>query len=188
MKKFFAIMFIGVATTLAADTIGNSEIQFPPNSMIVNQIENDGFFYVRFAVAESDIARASAPVPGLGLGYRRLAGNGAADISISGIGISSDRNSRFFWIAPKTSYFFYSSPDRKESFYYGGGLAWGGLKSKKKDSFVGIIPSLTYGYEFMRKSPVLGFAEFNVSQPALAVYKKGSFPGPVAECTIGFGF
>lgn len=182
-------MIVGLASTLAADTIVIPEMQVPPTPLIVEPTSKTGFFYVRFAAAEDNLAHAAALVPGLGIGYRRLAGNGAADISFSGIGINAHKNSRYFWTAPKISYILYSTPDRNESFYYGAGLAWGGAESESgKNKFNGIIPSIACGYEFMRKSSVLGFAEFNISQPALAVYTKGVFPGPVAELTIGCGF
>lgn len=126
-------------------------------------------------------------VPGLGIGYRRSSGQGAADVSISGIGIAEKKKGRFFWSAPKTSYIHYLQPDQKKSLYVGGGLAWGGVLSHGQE-FIGIIPSLTGGYEFVRKTNILGFTEINISQPALAVYKKGAFPNPVAECTVGIGF
>lgn len=128
-------------------------------------------------------------LPGLGIGYRRLAGDGAADISISGIGVAEKKNGKIFWTAPRASYLYYLQPDQIKSFYVGGGLAWGGLESGQHQSdFVGIIPSITGGYEFVRKSTVLSFAEFSISQPALAVHKKGDFPLPIAELTIGIGF
>lgn len=151
------------------------------------QVSKPAFFYVRFAAAESDVARMGSVLPGLGFGYRRLAGSGAADISIGGIGYKEAKNGKIFWTLPKASYLHYLQPDQKQSFYIGGGLAWGGL-ILNKDRFVGLIPSFTSGYEFVRKSSVLGFAELNISQPMLAVYKKGSFPGPVAELTFGIGF
>ncbi len=145
------------------------------------------FFYVRFAAAERDVTRPGEPLPGLGIGYRQLAGNGAADISINGIGIAERKKSQIFWSAPRASYLRYLQPDAEKSTYVGGGLAWGGVASRGQD-FIGLIPSATFGYEFARKSAVLGFAEFNVSQPALAVHKMGPFPGPIAECTVGIGF
>lgn len=204
MKKFIGTILMCFASTLSADpstlvpdvasgAIGGavsgmvSELQVPTKPSFEERISKPAFFYVRFAAAESDVTRMGSVLPGLGIGYRRLAGDGAADISISGIGYAEKKSGRIFWAAPKTSYIHYLHPDQKQSSYIGGGLAWGGLDSKHQ-RFVGIIPSFTYGYEFVRKSTVLGFAELNISQPAIAVYKNGAFPGPIAECTVGIGF
>ena len=125
-------------------------------------------------------------VPGLGLGYRRTSGHGAADISINGLG-KARHDSKFLWTAPKASYLHYFQPDAEKTGYVGGGLAWGGINSHKRD-FVGIIPSATAGYEFARKSSFLGFSELTISQPALLVGHSGSFPGPIAELSMGVGF
>jgi hypothetical protein len=211
MKKSIATILIGLFSTIVADPtpdapvdaaskliIGEavsdatSDLRFSIKSLSEEaQVSKPAFFYVRFAAAESDVARMSSLLPGLGIGYRRLAGNGAADISISGIGYGEKKNGQIFWTVPKTSYLHYFDPDQQHSLYMGGGLAWGGLMSKenqKENHFIGIIPSFTSGYEFVRKSTVLGFTELNISQPALAVYKKGAFPGPIAELTLGIGF
>lgn len=162
-----------------------TSIPTPPLQEMV--VPKQGFFYVRFATAESDLAHVSPILPGLGIGYRRLAGNGAADISFSGIGRAEGKKGRIFWTAPKASYIHYLQPNGERSAYVGGGLAWGGIK-EKDHSFIGIIPSATVGYEFAHKSAILGFAELNVSQPAAPVYRKGFFPGPMAEISVGVGF
>lgn len=200
MRKLIATILIGLFSSVSADGVSAdmvsraathetiSDIKIPIQSFSENiQVSKSGFFYVRFAAAENDMARMDSVLPGLGIGYRRLAGNGAADISISGIGHSEKKNGQIFWTVPRASYLHYFRPDQTQSFYMGGGLAWGGLISKK-DHFVGIIPSFTSGYEFIRKSNVLGFTELSISQPALAVYKKGEFPAPIGELTVGIGF
>lgn len=202
MKKLISAILIGFVSVISADLPTNVAIDIASRAITgtVSGLETptrplfeDGpitkpaFFYVHFAAAESDVTQMHSLLPGLGIGYRRLAGDGAADISISGIGYAEKKNSRIFWTFPKTSYIHYLQPDQKQSYYLGGGLAWGGLDSKSQN-FVGIIPSITGGYEFVRKSTVLGFTEFNISQPALAVYRNGAFPGPIAECTVGIGF
>jgi len=103
------------------------------------------------------------------------------------------------WTAPKASYLHYFQPNAKKSAYLGGGVAWGGVFSREREfdsegnfgtkvvDFTGIIPSVMAGYEFSRKS-VLGFTELTISQPALSVYRKGSFPGPCVEFSTGIGF
>lgn len=207
MKKTIAIILLGLSSVVSADLVQDavvdtastivvgkaiSEATSSPESQIKPHFEKaeaskPAFFYVRFTAAESDVARMGSVLPGFGVGYRRLAGNGAADISISGIGAQEKKNAQLYWTFPKASYLHYFRPDQKESFYVGGGLAWGGLETPN-NRFVGIVPSFTGGYEFVRKSTVLGFTELNISQPALPVYSKGDFPGPIAEVTVGIGF
>ncbi len=191
MKKIINTILLSAASLLSADPIGgfisgrNSDFMSAKPSFEETASPKLGFCYVRFVTAES----MNAVLPGLGIGYRRLAGNGAADISVSGIGIAEKKTGKIFWTAPKASYIHYLQPDKKRSFYVGGGLAWGGLESRSRSSnFIGIIPSLTSGYEFVRKSSILGFAELNLSQPAVAVYRKGEFPLPIMELTVGIGF
>lgn len=150
-------------------------------------IARQGFFYVRFAAAESDLVHASSIYPGLGIGYRRLAGDGAVDISLSGIGHAEGRRERIFWNVPRGSYMHYLEPNATQSAYMGGGLAWGGISSKNSH-FIGIIPSFIVGYEFARKTSFLGFTELTISQPTLSVFRKGPFPGPCAEFSTGIGF
>ncbi len=150
------------------------------------QGEKNGYFYVRFSTAEGDLAHAAAPVPGIGLGYRRIAGNGAADISINGQG-SDYHKSQVFWTAPKVSYLHYFTPEAEKTAYLGGGLAWGGLANEKCD-FVGIIPSVTAGYEFAHNQEFLSFSELTISQPAVPVMDGKSFPGPQVELSAGIGF
>lgn len=176
----FADQPINTLTTISDLPVPNFPLQEP-------QIIKQGFFYVRFAAAERDVMHASSVNPGLGIGYRRLAGNGAADISFSGIGHSEHRNGRITWTAPKASYIHYLQPDAKKSAYVGGGLAWGGMKSHDQ-SFVGIIPSVVAGYEFAHNNTFLSFAELTVSQPTISVSQKGFFPGPSVEFSTGIGF
>jgi hypothetical protein len=146
-----------------------------------------GFSYVRFTAGEGDLSRVGSFLPGFGLGYRRLAGDGAADISISGIGYLERSDKRSYWSIPKASCLKYYQPEEQQSFYAGGGLAWGGVSTDNND-FVGIIPSVTCGYEFMRKGTVLSFTEVSLSQPAFAIYNRGKFPGPILEGSVGIGF
>ena len=99
-------------------------LKSPINRPFENEfIARQGFVYVRFAAAESDLIHTSSLYPGLGIGYRRLAGDGAADISVSGIGHAERRRDRFVWTAPKVSYIRYFEPNATKSAYVGGGLA-----------------------------------------------------------------
>jgi len=152
-----------------------------------NFLEKNGFLYVRFSTAEGDLSQLNTPHPGLGLGYRRMAGEGAVDFSVSGLGHHEDKGKEFFWSAPKVTFIRYFSSDSDKSFYLGGAVAWGGIK-RNHQKFIGIIPSATLGYEFLRKSSVLGFFEVTVSQPAIAVQKNGETPKLIGEISLGAGF
>ncbi len=193
MKKIilaFLIITSGIAFAEEQITLPTPITEFKPMTTLPEpeKLDKKGFFYVRFTAMEGDIANAGSVLPGLGFGYRRLAGTGAADISISGIGRKEHKNARFMWSAPKASYLHYLQPDEKKSVYLGGGLAWGGISTKKGDNFIGIIPSVTVGYEFTHKASFLGFGEFTISQPSIAVYRKGPLSGPIAELSMGIGF
>lgn len=200
MKKFIfttcltTMAVFGFAEPAAPTLTQSPDLQSltPPQPAQESALPKQGFLYLRFAAAENSILHPQSLLPGLGLGYRRLAGNGAADISITGIGYQEHRNWQFFWTAPKVSYLHYLSPEAVKSFYFGGGIGWGGLELKKgferQKDFIGIIPSAVVGYEFLRKSVALGFTEISISQPAIAVYQGRGLPGPVVECTLGAGF
>lgn len=146
-----------------------------------------GHFYVRFTAAEGDLSHADQIVPGLGIGYRKQIGNGAADISASGLGLHEDKSYRWLWTFPKASYLYYFQPNAQRSAYAGCGIAWGGINERHRD-FVGLIPSVVGGFEYAHNNSFLGFAEMTVSQPTISVYKTGSFPGTCVEISTGFGF
>lgn len=149
-----------------------------------------GFTYFRLGAADSHPTTSIQIVPGLGVGYRLKAGNGAVDLSAnysSAKGWKEESNS-FFWTLPKASYVHYMNASGDQSAYGGVGLAWGGLKTKDAREFEGVIGNATLGMEFFRKSAFRTFAELNVSQPAIARTVSTTFPGPVAEFSIGAGF
>ncbi len=142
---------------------------------------------MQFAVGENDLVHTVPLYPGLGIGYRRSAWDGAIDISINIVGFIRKREDRFFLTAPKVSYIHYLHPNGMKSAYIGGGLAWGRVSARGND-FIGIIPNFTLGYEFLRKTSFLGFSELTISQPILSVEQRGSFPGPSIAISTGIGF
>lgn len=151
-------------------------------------VSGQGFVYVQFAVAESDLIHTVPLYPGAGIGYRRLVWEGAIDISINVVGrIKKRGRDRFFMTAPKVSYIHYLHPNATKSAYIGGGLAYGRVYVHGND-FIGIIPNFTVGYEFLRKTSFLGFSELTISQPILSVEQRGSFPGPSIAISTGIGF
>jgi len=163
--------------------------QLSPATPLLETFPKQGFIYFRFTTAEGDFSRPDLPVPGIGIGYRRFAGNGAMDISSNGNGIAAKNREFIHWSVPKITYIRYLTPTDETSVYAGGGLAWGGMsRHSTKTYFVGLVPSATIGYEFLRKNGVLGFTELSISQPALPVYNRGPFPGPNAEISLGAGF
>ena len=189
MKKLITIVLISISalaysnqqTLQSCRESLESKSNFLQESLSLKQ----GFIYIRFSTAEANYAGGIHP--GLGIGYRRLTGDGALDILISGIGYAEHKNHQIFWSAPKASYIHYFQPESEKSLYAGGGLIWGGLSDKKND-FVGIIPTATVGYEFLRKNSILSFVELNLSQPAIKVYQRGKFPGPIIDASLGVGF
>ena len=189
MKKvLFSILTIATSCAFADEAPGVFPSSLPYQAPKLELVApKQGYFYLRFATAESDLAHSAGAVsPGLGLGYRRLAGDGAIDFSINGSG--SSKFTKSYWTLPKCSYFHYLEPHEKKSAYIGGGLSWGGVEPARRVHFVGIIPHATVGYEFAHKSALLGFAELNVSQPAIPLSHRGRFPGPIAELSVGAGF
>ena len=174
-----------------------------------------GFFYVRMNVAEPQAhtpeLKQTSFLPGLGLGYRR-GQSSAIDISFSASHIQDGDEEATFWAFPKMSYLRYFSPKKTSSFYAGIGLTWGGVVLKddrvfsseivsdedddedkfmasSNNAFFGLIPTACIGYEANRKeSSWRSFIQLEISQPVLAVAKKGEFPGPVAELSVGLGY
>jgi hypothetical protein len=183
-----------IAILIAIGVLSAFAIERPPHltevatvtagSKMINPRE--GYIYIRFLTADADILQVNAVTPGLGLGYRRMVGDGAVDMSISGNG--SDRFRKAYWTFPKASYLHYLTADKEQSFYAGGGIAWGGVHNKKGKNFVGLIPHATVGYEILHKSSALGFTEMTLSQPAISLYHEGQFSGPIVELSVGTGF
>ena len=189
MKKLICTILTSAATlAFGQDPIvveyNNSMPPLPSEEISTSK---SGFFYVRFATGERDLARLDSVLPGFGLGYRRLAGDGAIDISTSGILREQGKGGQAFWTLPKVSYVHYLDPSSERSLYLGGGLGWGGVVAPGH-KFTGIISNATVGYEFMRHTAFLGFTEFTLSQPAIPLSEKGGFPGPAAELSVGVGF
>lgn len=187
-----------LALTLACLThVLNAEVATPveqPKEIVeVDTVTKDRFFYFRFSGAESDLSTPKTPVPGLGLGYRQRAGEGAVDLSIQGIGTSESRSDSYYFALPKATYISYAKPNGETTPYYGIGLAWGILHQKNRvkgteAGFTGIVPSVAVGYEFARMEKALGFTELEISQPALPVRYEGEFPGPSMSLSVGLGF
>ncbi len=154
-----------------------------------------GIVYLRMGVSDSypaDALKDTKMVPGIGLGYRLASGASAIDISGSYNRrySHSDHGKRdtYYFTFPKANYLHYISPANDTSLYAGGGLAWAGMKTKDKREFLGLVPNVALGYEMNRNQNWKSFVQLDVSQPAVAAFSKGSFPGPLAEVSVGAGF
>ena len=156
--------------------------QSDPISNRPNESMKKGTIYFR-AITDSQPTNAMTVLPGFGFGYRRVFGSSGIDASLN----ANYRKHGSIWTFPRVSYLKYFNPNADQSIYTGMGLGWGGTHGKKTH-FVGIIPHATIGYELYRKAPISSFSEFTVSQPAIPAYQAGSFPGPVAELSVGAGF
>jgi len=165
-------------------------LRVPPNTQIEISSKRDWFLYVKMIAADSYPEKVADFIPGFGLGFRFAQGNHGLDISSTGVrGHGWSKGTRnYFWSFPKASYLYYFSPAQQQSFYAGGGLAWGGIDTKDGTSFLGISSNAVLGLEMFRKAAFRTFVELNVNQPTIARSATGPFPGPVAEISVGAGF
>lgn len=149
--------------------------------------------YLRLGVSDSQPTGHVRAVPGIGGGYRQKSKHSAVDISGSysrydGRGASGERKQLYFYTFPRLNFLRYAEPTGNQSFYFGGGAAFGGLHNKQGNRFVGLIPNVSIGYEMNRKGSWGSFVQFDISQPAIAVQRSNGFPGPLAEVSVGAGF
>ena len=198
MKKTITSMLLAAAALVNArePTVSNTMSNFSINAprIMEENTPKSGFSYFRVAAADSyptQSVKSVQVVPGLGVGYRMAAGQGALDISAnysSSKGLNQTTDS-FFWTLPKVTYLYYLNADNAETAYYAGaGLAWGGMETKNSRSFEGVIANATTGMEFFRKAAVRTFAEITVSQATIASSMSVTRPGPSAEFSFGAGF
>ncbi len=196
MKKIILSLAAITANIGFADS-AIPEITTPPLPRVeLVPVKQNRYLYFVFTAGQNDLSQAQNIAPGLGIGIRQFAGNGAIDVAITGIGTQQNKNSSFACCLPKATYLHYFSPEEEQSMYFGGGLSWAGIYSHRRShnftkdaDFWGIMPHLALGYEFARTG-YLGFAEINFSQPAIPVIRKVSETTfkPRAEAAIGFGF
>lgn len=202
MKKEITTVILTLATVFgfAQDAIPEAvpnlvqlEVKpaFPSIDVKVNDTKSFG--YLRMGVSDSQLPTDSKRlIPGIGLGYRLASGPSAIDISAAynrrETRTEDGKEETYTYILPKANYLYYLTAKSNNSLYAGGGLAWGGLKTKEQDEFHGIIPNLSLGYEMNRNAAWHSFIQFDVSQPAIAVSQKGDLPKAFAELSLGAGF
>ncbi|MES2272887.1 MAG: hypothetical protein V4487_01690 [Chlamydiota bacterium] len=202
MKKTFATAFLTLATALgfsqeipSEQSLSRNDISLDAKSALKQEMVSNkkSFVYLRMGVSDSHPTDSVKVLPGMGLGYRLIAGASALDLSATGNryitrDAEGEKKTTHFYTLPKANYLYYISPAKNNSLYVGGGLAWGGLKTKDDREFTGIISNAAVGYEMNRSSTVRSFVQLDVSQPAVAAVQKNAFPGPFAEFSVGAGF
>ncbi len=180
--------------------------------------DRDWLAYVRMGLADSraDNVNMTHVVPGLGAGVRYALPLGAIDLSASYTGTDAFAKEveSYFYTLPRATYLLYASPSRQQSFYAGAGLAFGGVKKtfvtpvvveavatevtlSSSETFTGLVPNVSVGYEMNRLQNWRSFIQLDVSQPAVAftTVKDKAFMsiadakfGPLVELSVGFGY
>lgn len=190
MKKKIATVFLTLAATFA---IAQEKL---PNLTGLETKTNPkkSFGYLKMGVSDSQLPTEGIDqvLPGLGLGYRLVANASAIDLSAAysrrDINTEAGKEQTYTYTLPKANYLYYFSPAKSASFYAGAGLAAGGVKTQDGREFHGLIPNVAVGYEINRNAALRSFAQFDVSQPALAAIQTGSLPRTYAEFSLGAGF
>ncbi len=199
MKKKLMTVFLTAASAIFAQEQMPTTRDLPlevKKSLVDSQTNNFWFGYMRLGVSDSrPNDNMKSVLPGLGLGCRYGLPFGALDLSASYTGNHVNSAETYFYTLPRLSYLMYLSPKKEQSFYAGAGLAYAGMKTKNADTFNGIAPSVSVGYEMNRLQNWHSFIQLDVSQPAFSTSKDKSFfelasakLGPVAECSVGFGY
>lgn len=158
-----------------------------------------GLVYVRFLAADPSVFTQYQVHPGVGLGYRRLKGSSAFDISATTGGHGGHRRIAYTWSAPKVSYLHYIHPYADQTMYLGAGMAFGGIESRKeiwdgfaikseRREFVGLLGHVTAGVELFRRDACVVISELSLSQPLVPANKPKGVFGPSAELSCGLGF
>lgn len=201
--------------TLDANAFAQPKAHFPVDTQ---EQGRNGTIYMKMGVNDSELPKNDQNLmPGLGIGYRAASGHNAVDISIEGNrreirDVANERTANYSYTLPKVNYLYYVTPASNNSLYAGAGLALGGMKQTSvipateevvgedgivlpavaayndAQEFHGIIPNIAAGYEFNRKGAVKTFVQLDVSQPALAVMREGSFFGPKVALSAGIGY
>lgn len=200
--------------TLTANAFAQPKAHFPVDTQ---EAGRNGTIYMKMGVNDSELPKNDQNLmPGLGIGYRAAYGHHAVDVSAEGNrreirDVMNERAINYSYALPKVNYLFYATPASNNSLYAGAGMALGGMKQTSvvaateavvadgivtpavaayndTQEFHGIIPNVAAGYEFNRKGSVKTFVQLDVSQPALAVMREGSFFGPKVALSAGIGF
>jgi hypothetical protein len=203
MKHVFLTLALTTFSALGFAQDGHTEVHIVPPAVHPLEVQvrptlpldvtgslNRSFAYVRMAVSDSQPTSNTQLLPGLGLGFRLERGSSAIDLSASYNRHDYTLADSFFFTVPKANYLYYFGDEgRNNSFYLGGGAAWGGIGTNDGTRFLGLIPNLTAGFEMNRNVKWRSFVQLDVSQAAdLSLANFGTLPGPIAELSFGGGF
>ena len=200
MKKKIATVLFSIATALSAQeaTIEQPSASLPQLTAVVKSEHAKSYTYLRMGVSDTDAINAFETIPSAGLGFRYAVPSAVVDMSAN---YTREYGSNdYSYTLPKVSYLRYATPAKDQSFYYGAGLAWGGVeKAALTDdpnsavSFQGLVPNATIGMEMNRNSNWRSFVQLDVSQPAVAVsawdnWSVSDLPSMLAEVSFGLGY
>lgn len=200
--------------TFSANAFVQPKAHFPVDTQKAGR---NGTIYLKMGASDSDLPKTDKTVmPGLGVGYRAAYGHHAMDVSADGNrrvvrDAANESVANYSYTLPKVNYLFYATPASNNSLYAGVGLALGGMKQttvvsstpavvaedgitttvvahNDTQEFHGLIPNAAVGYELNRNGNVKTFIQVDVSQPALAILREGSFLGPKIALSAGVGF
>jgi hypothetical protein len=198
MKTKLMTLFVTAASAIFASEQMPTTQELPlevKKSLVDTKLNNNWFGYMRLGLSDSRPNKIASVLPGLGLGCRYGLSFGALDLSASYMGDDFKADGTYFYTLPRLSYLMYSSPKKDQSFYAGAGLAYGGMRNKDATTFNGIIPSVSVGYEMNRQQSWHSFIQVDFSQPAFATHSEKPYMqvasaklGPIAECSVGFGY
>jgi hypothetical protein len=197
MKTKLMTLFVTAASAIFAQEQMPTTRELPldvKQTFVDSQLKNNWFGYMRLGVSDARPNDMANVLPGLGLGFRYGLPVGSLDLSASYTGKDAKADGTYFYTLPRLSYLMYLSPKKEQSFYAGAGLAFAGIKNNDATTFHGLVPNVSVGYEMNRLQNWRSFIQVDVSQPAFST-AKGSFMdvasaslGPIAECSVGFGY
>jgi hypothetical protein len=176
MKTKFILSFFAIYALISSNAFSQEEYQTECSCI---NVENYNFL----KLGAGAVTNGAGPC--LGFGRRFAMPEAALEISINWMG--NDKDGCFS--GPKMLYLGYLTPHSPSSFYYGGGLGLGNIKSKH-NKFSGLIAEAAAGYEIQRDTPLKLFAEVTLSHgmlPFKSKYRVHSF-SPVIVFSVGAGF
>lgn len=200
MKTKLVTVFLAAASAIfAVDSLPTTQFPLEVKKSLNDTTTRNWFGYMRLGASNARPNELERVTPDLAVGCRFGLPVGALDLSASYTGTDVGAKGRYFYTAPRVSYFLYSSPKKDASFYAGPGIAFGGMQCgvslMNMTTFTGIIPSLSAGYEMNRHHNWRSFFQIDVSQPAFKTSKDKPYMkvasrdlGPIAECSVGFGY
>jgi len=186
MKRLFTVLaFFSFAALAAVDECQDYDSYLIEESRI--PLEQIAYNYLKIGAGAPSLGQNGGIGPILGIGRRmELCENG---IDVSAMVGYAPGNRVAFYSLPRIMYLLFCDPFACQSFYYGGGLSWGGLYHDRADRwFHGVQLELAAGYEMMRNSCRRAFWEVGLVQPLIPASRSGCFPTPSLNFTFNLGF